>query len=170
MTLYEIDTSISNLLAQLEPDENGMLPENCDELFEQLQNLDMQRQKKLENVAKYTLNIRSEIASLKEEEKRLAERRKVLENKEKHLMQYLDNACGGLKTDLGIATLSYRKTERVEVTDYHKAIQFLAGNHHSQCIRVFDPEISKTEVKELIRTGIEVPGIEIVKSTSCSLR
>jgi hypothetical protein len=170
MTLYEIDNSIADLLSKLEPDETGLLPENCDELFNQLQNLDMQRKQKLENVAKYVLNVRSEAAAVKAEEQRLASRRKVLENKEKSLMQYLDNACQGQKTDFGVATLSYRKSEKVAVSDYHRAIQFLSSNHYSDCYRTFNPEIAKTEVKALIKSGTQVPGVEIVTGTSCSLR
>ncbi len=170
MTLYDIDTTIADILSKLEPDETGLLPENCDELFSKLDELDLQRKTKLENVAKFVLNVRSEIASLKAEEQRLASRRKVLENKEKSLMQYLDGACQGQKTNLGVATLSYRKSERVEVTDFHKAIQFLSSNHHSSCIRTFEPEIAKKEVKELIASGTEVPGIEIITGKSCCLR
>ena len=170
MTLYDIDTSIADILAMLEPDETGLLPENCDELFAKLEELDLQRKTKLENVAKFVLNVRSEIASLKAEEQRLAGRRKVLENKEKSLMQYLDNACQGQKTNLGVATLSYRKSERVEVTDFHKAVQYLSLNNHSDCIRTYDPEIAKKEVKALIDSGTEVPGIEIVTGRSCCLR
>ena len=170
MTLYDIDTSIADILAMLEPDETGLLPENCDELFAKLEELDLQRKTKLENVAKFVLNVRSEIASLKAEEQRLAGRRKVLENKEKSLMQYLDNACMGQKTNLGVATLSYRKSERVEVTDFHKAVQYLSSNHYSDCIRTYDPEIAKKEVKALIDSGTVVPGIEIVTGRSCCLR
>lgn len=170
MTLYEIDTAIYNILSALEPDETGLMPENSDQLYEELQKLDMQRQQKLENVAKYVLNVRSEIAVLKAEEERLENRRKTLENKQKSLMQYLDNACQGQKTNLGVATLSYRKAERVEVTDYHKAIQYLTSNHYSDCIRTYDPEIAKKEVKALIESGTAVPGIEIVTGKSCSLR
>ena len=170
MRLYEIDTAIFDILSCLEPNENGELPENCDELFEKLKELEMERQKKLENVAKYVLNIRAEAKALKEEENRLSKRRKVLENKEKRLLQYLDNACQGQKTKLGIATLSYRRSERVEITDNAKAQEFLKSNGHEKCIHYYPSEIYKDEVKELIAKGTEVPGVQIVSVLNASLR
>ncbi len=170
MKLYEIDTAILTILSFLEPDENGALPENCDELFEELKSLEMERQKKLENVAKYVLNVRSEVTALKEEESRLSKRRKVLENKEKRLLSYLDNACQGKKTDLGVATLSYRKSERVEISDNAKAQEFLKENGYEKCIHYYPSEIYKDEVKALIGKGTEVPGVEIVSVLNASLR
>ena len=40
-------------------------------------------------------------------------------------MQVLDRECAGEKTDLGVATFSYRKTSRVEVADSAKAVRFI---------------------------------------------
>ncbi len=170
MTLYEIDTEMYDILSALEPDEDGMLPENYEELMERLQNLDIQRQKKLENVAKYVLNTRAEATALREEEKRLASRRKTMENREKSLMAYLDNACMGEKTDLGIAVVSYRRSTRVEIKDTSAALEFLEENNHEECIKRTDPEIAKDKVKALVKDGTEVPGIAIVEVMNCSLR
>ena len=170
MKLYEIDMSIEEICALLEPNENGELPENCDELFEKLKDLEMERQKKLENVAKYVLNTRAEAVALKEEENRLSKRRKVLENKEKRLLTYLDNACQRQKTKLGIATLSYRSSKRVEITDNAKAQEFLKSNGHDECIHYYPSEIYKDEVKELIEKGTQVPGVQIVSVLNASLR
>ncbi len=170
MTLYEIDSGIMDILALLEPDpETGLMPDNWEELTEKLDELGMQRQQKLENVARYVLNIRADISSLKAEEGRLEKRRKVLENKQDSLMRYLDVACAGKKTNLGIATLSYRKSEKVEVLNEREAILFLEKEHHS-CLKFAEPEISKSEVKTLIKSGVEVPGVAIVAGQSCSLK
>lgn len=170
MKLYEIDTAIDEICAVLEGDENGELPENCDELFEKLKDLEMERQQKLENVAKYVINTRAEAAALKEEESRLSKRRKVLENKEKRLLMYLDNACQGQKTKLGVATLSYRRSERVEITDNDKAQEFLKANGYEKCIHYYPSEIYKDGVKALIARGTDVPGVQIVSVLNASLR
>lgn len=170
MKLYEIDQSISEVLALMEPDETGMLPANWEEIAKHLDDLVMLRQQKLRGVAEYILNIRSDQAALKAEERRLAERRKALENREDLLLDWLDRACGGKKTDLGIATLCYRHTERVVLEDEDKARAFLADNHHSQCLRYIPAEISKADLKQLIRSGVEVPGVSIQEGISCSLR
>lgn len=105
MNLYEIDARIYSILAALEPDEGtGEIPVNYEELDAQLQGLQMQRFEKLQNVARYALNVRSESAMLKAEEERLNARLKALEKKEKSLMNYLGCACQRRKTDLGVAT------------------------------------------------------------------
>lgn len=171
MKLYEIDSAISEILTLLEPDsETGLMPENCEELVKKLDALGLQRQQKLEGVARYVLNVRSDISALKAEEARLASRRKVLENKEKSLMSYLDHACNGQKTDFGVATLCFRKSEKVMVSDEDAARRFLAENHYSNCLRYIPAEISKADLKALIKTGIEVPGASLQTGTSCSLR
>ena len=171
MTLYEIDSAIMDVISLLEPDPiTGLMPDNWEEMAQKLDELGLQRQQKLEGVARYVLNVRSDIASLKAEEERLSKRRKVLENKETSLVGYLDHACQGQKTNLGVATISYRKSEKVVVSDESTARKFLVDNHHTDCLRVFEPEIAKTEVKALIKSGVSVPGISVQESLSCSLR
>ena len=170
MKLYEIDQQIMETLSLLEPDETGLLPANWEELERKLDELGMLRQQKLRNVAAYILNIRADQTALKTEEKRLAERRKSLENKEDLLLNYLDRACDGQKTDLGIATVAYRRTEKIMITDPIQTIAFLRQNGHSDCIRYQDPEISKSELKALIKAGTVVPGASVQEGLSCSLR
>lgn len=171
MKLYEIDSAISEVLTLLEPDpQTGLMPENLEDLARKLDELGVQRQQKLEGVARYVLNVRSDISALKDEETRLATRRKVLENKEKSLLAYIDHACNGQKTELGIATVCYRKSEKVVISDEVAARGFLADNHYSQCLRYIPAEISKADLKALIKTGVEVPGASLQMGTSCSLR
>ena len=86
------------------------------------------------------------------------------------LLDYLDRACDGQKTDLGIATVAYRRTEKVLITNPNQTIAFLEQNGHSDCIRYQDPEISKSELKALIKAGTAVPGASIQEGLSCSLR
>ena len=170
VNIYEIEQQMAELLDQMESDETGLLPENWEELEKKLDELGMMRQQKLHNVAAYILNIRADQTALKTEEKRLAERRKALENKENLLMDYLDRACGGQKTELGIATVCYRRTEKVVLPDEGKARVFLAENHHTQCLRYVPAEISKKDLKDLIKSGVEVPGAAVQEGLSCSLR
>jgi DNA-binding transcriptional MerR regulator len=96
MRLYEVNQEIQRLLLLIEPDpETGVIPDNCDEILEQLNALTMKRSDILEYLAKVVLDIRADISALKAEEKRLKERRTVLEHKEERLMQILDRECAG---------------------------------------------------------------------------
>lgn len=169
MKLYEVNQAIEGIFSLLVNPETGeVIPDEA--LLAQLESLQMERSRILEYLAKLVLNTRAQVAGLKEEEKRLKERRSLLERKDDRLMAILDRECNGEKTDCGVATVSYRKTSRVEVDDDSAAISWLMQNGHPQCYKVPAPEISKAEVKKLLSAGTEVPGVALVQDYSCSLR
>lgn len=171
MHLYEVNLAIQDLLDKLNPDpETGEIIGNVDDVVAEINALQMERQSILEYLAKVVLDTRASASALKEEEKRLKERRIHLENKEKRLVDILDRECGGTNTDCGVATMYYRKVTRVAVEDNDKAVSWLKENGHDNCYRVRDPEISKSEVKRIINSGVEVPGVSIERDVSCSLR
>lgn len=171
MKLYEINNEILRLADQIEVDEDtGEIKGNADELFNQLDALQMERQSVLEYLAKLVLNTRSEASSLKAEEQRLKERRVRLEKKTGRLLAVLDRECAGEKTDLGVATFAYRKTSHVEIADSAMAVSWLKSNNYTSCYRVPEPEISKSEVKKLINSGTEVPGCAVIEDRSYSLK
>ena len=169
MKLYEVNQMIEGIFEQLVDPETGEIGEN-EALLAQLDSLQMERSRILEYLAKLVLNTRSQMAALKEEEKRLKERRASLERKDTRLMEILDRECAGEKTDCGVATVCYRKTTKVEVGDDATAVSWLMDHGHTQCYRVPAPEISKAEVKKLLAAGTEVPGVALVQDYSCSLR
>ena len=80
------------------------------------------------------------------------------------------SGSNGQKTDLGIATLRYRATSRVEVSDSAKAISWLRRHKYRDCIRVKEPEVDKTAVRRLLTDGSTIPGIALVTGQSCSLK
>lgn len=169
MKLYEVNQAIEDIFEQLvDPDTGEVIPDES--LMAQLESLQMERSRILEYLAKLVLNTRSQVSGLKEEEKRLKERRAMLERKDERLMSILDRECHGEKTDCGVATVCYRKTTKVDVSDDATAISWLMENGHPQCYKVPAPEISKTEVKKLLAAGTEVPGVALVQDYSCSLR
>lgn len=170
MKLYEINAQIMTLLDQLEPDpETGEIPSNEEEIIAQLNALSMKRDDILQYLAKLTLNCRAESAALKAEEERLKARRSRLEDREERLIAILDRECGET-TDLGVATLSYRRTSRVEVTDETKAVSWLKRHKFTDAFKVPAPTIYKTEVKKLLGAGQKVPGCKVVEDRSCSLK
>lgn len=170
MKLYEINAEIEALLNELEPDpETGEVMGDYESVVARLEQLDIEKKSVLGYLAKLVLNARSEAEGIRAEEKRLRERRQSLERKDERLMRILDRECGGTNTDCGVASVYYRKTTKVNVTDSGKAVLWLQNNHED-CIRYQEPEISKTEVKKLLAAGTEVPGVELVHDLSCSLR
>lgn len=171
MKLYEINTEILRLTDQIEfSEETGEILCDIDAIYDAIGALQMEKKSILEYLAKIVLNLRAEAAAVKSEEQRLKERRDRLTKKEERLMKILDRECAGEKTDLGVATFSYRKTSHVDVSDAAKAIRWLKRNKLLDCFRVPAPEVAKAEVKKLINAGTKVPGCAVVEDYSCSLR
>ena len=175
--LYEINAEIERLTeAAIWDDERGeWIDQGTGEIFtdEQLEaeftRLGMERHEILVWIAKKVMNIRGEIEAHKAEEKRLADRRKALERVEERLTAIIDRECHGEKTDLEIATFSYRKSSAVEITDNKAAVDWLL-TYHADALTVKEPAVNKTEVKRIIKAGEAVPGCEIVERMNGSLK
>ena len=171
MKLYEINEEIQRLTDQIGFDEEtGEILGDAEDLLRQIDSLQLERKSILEYLAKLVLNLRAEETALKGEEARLKDRRSRLEKKEGRLLQVLDRECHGEKTDLGVATLNYRKTVRLDILDAAKAIRWLKRNKHNDCFRIPTPEVAKTEVRKLIQSGVAVPGCSVIEDRSYSLR
>ena len=171
MKLYEVDRTIEELMQLLEPDpETGEIPANEDEIIAQIQELSMDRMDILKWIAKLYLNTRASITGMKAEEDRLKARRKVSENKEDHLKNILERECGGVKTDLGVATVCYGISKRTEIEDEEAVYEWACKNGHPECYRIAKPAISKTDVAKLLDAGVEIPGAMRVDSRYCWLR
>ena len=169
MKLYEINESILALFDQITDPETGEIASNEDELLEQIEGLQMERRSVLEYLAKLVLNNRAEAEALKTEEERLKKRREPLTHKEERLMKILRRECPET-TKLGVATLSYRKTTRVDVTDEAAAVEWLKAQKLDCCYKQPEPTVYKDEVKRLMKSGQKVPGCSLVEDQSCSLR
>ena len=171
MKLYEINEQIERLTDQITFDEEtGEILCDIDAITTEIDKLQMEKKSVLEYLAKLVLNHRAEETMIKAEENRLKERRERLGKKEERLMAILDRECDGEKTDLGVATVSYRKTNRMEITDSGEALFWLREFGYTDCYKTPAPEISKSEVKKLVKSGVEVPGCAVVESLSCSLK
>ena len=169
MKLYKINGCIQELADQLVDPETGEIAVNEDEIMEEIHRLQMERMSVLEYLAKIVLNTRADAAALKNEEDRLKNRRKILERKDDRLMGILKRECPET-TKLGVATLSYRKTSRLEVSDAAAAVAWLRENQLEGCINQPEPTVYKDEVKKLINAGKQVPGCSIVTDNTASLK
>ena len=171
MKLYEINEEIRKLTEGIEIDEEtGEVLGDVDAICEQMNALQMEKEEILGYLAKLVLNNKSDITELKAEEARLKARRQTLEKKTQRLIDVIDRECDGKKTSLGVATVSYRRTSKLNVFDTMKAVRWLKRNKLTSCFRVPDPEIMKADVKKLISSGTFVPGCEIIEDYSCTIK
>lgn len=161
MTIYEIDQAILNLV---DP-ETGEITD-----FEALDNLSMERDRKIENIACYYKNLTSDVAAIKAEEESLSERRKAIENKAIRLKDYLSYILHGEKFQSARCAVTFRKSTSVSVRDPLCAIEWAEMNGHKECVRYKAPEVSKSEIGKLLKAGVEIPGCELVEGLGIGVK
>jgi hypothetical protein len=153
MKLYEIDQAILNCIDL----ETGEIIDT-----EQLDKLTMEREAKLENVACWIKELKAEVEALKAEKMAFAKRQQVAENKMESLKKYLAYALDGQAFKTVRASVTFRKSQAVEIADIYK----LDENY----LRYKEPEADKTAIKEAIKQGKTVAGATLVENTSVIIK
>lgn len=157
MTLYEIDSAILECLDI----ETGEIVD-----FERLEQLEMARDTKVENVALWIKDLKAEAEAIKVEKQKLEKNQKSAENKAEQLKRYLEYALQGDKFKTARCNISYRKSTSVEV-NLDELMKYDNCNHY---LRYKDPEPDKTLIKEALADGHDVPGCRLMEKTSIQIR
>ena len=158
MTIYEIDKAIMDCVDL----ETGEIIDT-----EQLDKLQMEREKKLENVACWIKDLKAEAEALKAEKQALAERQRVAENKAESLKKWLAYALQGEKFKTTKCAISFRKSEAVEVTD--EGLNNLM-KEHDELLTYKAPEPNKTKIKQALKDGLSVEGVQLVQNISTIIK
>lgn len=159
MTIYEIESEIIGCVDM----ETGEVID-----IEKLNQLEMVREKKIENVACWIKEIKAEAEAIKNEKMVLAERQKVAENKVESLKNWLAYALNGEKFKTPKCSVSFRNTESVEVTD--EGLKNLM-REHDELLRFKEPEPDKAKIKEAIKNdGLNVEGVGLVQKVSTIIK
>lgn len=162
MTLYEINSALQAAVDDcIDPETGEILDES---LLDAIDDLQMARDEKIENVCLYIKNLRSDADQLKAEKQAFAKRQAAAEAKADRLTKYLQDALAGEKWKAadGKAAISYRKTTSVSI---HDLTQIPA-----EFTRTPDPVPDKSAIKAAIQSGQDVPGAEIVTGQSIQIR
>ena len=154
--LYEL----SNQFAMIQ-----QLIEDGAEGFEQaLADIQGEISEKLDGYAMVIKNIESDIAGLKAEEKRLAERRKAMEN---NVVQMKERMADTLKTVDGQRlktekfTFAFRKSTKVVVDNIDMIPEDFVR-------KLYD--VNKTDLKKYMERGAIVNGARLLENQSLSIR
>lgn len=150
--IYELTGAFNTLWNLME--EGGIDDETLMEVFE---NTEEELSAKLEGYCKFIKNLESDIAGLKAEEKRLAEKRRVMENtidRAKFAMQTALNASGNKKMPCGSFTVSIQATPKKVVMD-EQCIE----NIPDEYLKFAEPEIDRKKLKEHLEAGYDLEGI-----------
>ena len=158
MNIYEIDNAMSSLIDE----ETGEIKDY--EAFEELQ---MQKEEKIENTALWYKNLVAESKAIREEEKALAERRKSLENKAENLKNFINRTLDGNKFSTSKVAISYRKSTAVEVDD--EFIDYAMKNNND-LLTFKRPEPNKTVIKGMLQGGFDIPHAELVERNNMSIK
>lgn len=151
--LYEIDTQITECF---DADTGELLD------AEKLENLMIEKENKLENVALWIKNLKADAAMYKAEKTAFAERQAAAERKAESLTEWLKNALNGQKFKTEKAEVSFRKTSKVEVLDIWEL--------NEDFVKYSDPTPDKAAIKRAIKAGEDVKGARLIDDISMTIK
>lgn len=160
MKLFEIDVEIERLSEHLIDEETGEINE---EVMEQLDQLQMDREKKLENIGCLIKDVKAEAEAIDAEIKALKSRRDSKMRKLESLMNYASYALNGEKLETARVAFSFRKSESVDIIDEDVIPDSL-------CQYKTERKPMKSDIKKLLKNGAEVPGCVLRESRNLQVK
>ena len=157
-TLYDINAALeSAFMACIDPETGEVIGDTAE-----LDALQIQRDEKVENIACLIKNLKAEAEAIQNEERKLKSRRQACENRSEWLKIYLAENLQGEEFKSPRASISWRRSEAVNVTD----VWALPAEY----IRMADPEPDKTAIKKALKSGETVNGATLVENYSLQIR
>ena len=145
--LYEIDAAILEAVDQ----ETGEILDT-----EKLDALQMERERKLEGVALWVKDMKAEAEAVKAEADKLTARRKALENRMESVKAWLLQALNGDKLKTPRCNVYQTHSQKVVIDDEKALVDmFMASPFGEKFLRMKDPEIDKTALKDSMKQGYE---------------
>lgn len=160
-SIYEINQAI---LDCLDPETGEILD------MEALEQLQMDRVQKAENVACWRKNLMAMIASIKAEEDALKKRRETLQRRVDGLDGYLVAHFSGEKIETARAVITWRKSAGVEIVDKQEAIDYLTYISHDELLKYKEPDIDKKAAKALLESGVFIPGLVLSERLNLQIK
>ena len=151
MNLYEIDARISALV---DPETGELLD------FEAFDALNLERERKIENLGCWIKDLSAEATAIKAEEDALKKRREALESKRERLKDYVDRFLAGVNFETARVVMKYRKSPaRAE-----PAPEFVAWakENRDDLLRYKEPEVDKKALLAALKAGEDIKYAELV--------
>lgn len=152
--LYEIENEIFDCFDA----ETG---EILDE--DKLNQLEMERGKKIEGVALAVKELRADIDAYKAEKSVFSDKIKKAERQVEGYLKWLENATQGRKYHSARVDVSYRSSEAVDIPD-----ESLVPTEYIKWKTEGSPD--KTAIKQAIKAGIEVEGCRLVQKQNIQVK
>ena len=155
MKLYEITDAYLSL------DE----AEKTEEIIKVLDGIKDEFDKKAENTVKVIRNFEADIQALRDEEKRLADKRRSLEKKKEDLKEYLYFNMERLnvrKVNAGLFNINIQKNPQ--------SIKILDEANIPDKYKIASYRIDKKTLKDDIKDGVEIEGAQLVQTEGIRIR
>lgn len=162
-SLYEIDGRVWDVIQR-----GYSLDEETGEFWDDaaFSALDMERNAKLEGCALYIKNMEADVEAMRAEEKKLAERRRVLENRAERMRAYVANSMltfGDAKIETARVSLSFRKSDALVIADG-------AEIPEAYVVTKTTTAPDKAALKKALKAGTVIPGVTIEQRQNLQLK
>lgn len=154
MNLFELNQAVRDFELEIDEETGEIL--NADAL----DSLELERDTKIENIALWIKNLKAEAEAVKKQKEAFYSREKALTNKAERLKEYLANNLMGEKFKTDRVVLSWRKSQAVEVDDNFSDERFIK----------YEPKISKSEIKDALKSGEIIEGARLVENNSLQIK
>lgn len=160
MKLYEIDQQLERLL---ELDTERMVDTETGEILtaEDIDKLQMDRAEKIEGCLLVIKNKLAEADAIDVEMKKLADRKRSLNNKAIWLQEYVASSLNGETFSTSKGAVTYRKSEAIEVLDIDK----ISPEYIKTTISA-----DKTAIKKAIKAGEVVGGAQLIERMNMQIK
>lgn len=161
-TLWEINEEIEQILLfddMVDP-ETGEVNED---LMKRLDELEMERDEKLEGCGIVMKELNAEIVAIKAEMDALKKRMTTKMNRLDRIGEYVSRTLGGKKFETPKVAFSFRKSEKVDVVNEDLVPENFCDFETKRKVR-------KTDIKAAIKSGKDVPGCVLVESKNLQIK
>lgn len=164
MNLYDINSELESVMAEamsVAEENEGVIP---NDLSERIDTLEMQRDEKIANCARYYKNRASEADAVKAEIDRLTKRKRAADRAAEWMKLYLSSVFAvGQKYQDSAVSIGWRKSAETIIEN----AEILPDNYVKVKI---EKSPDKVAIKAAIVSGVDVPGAKVIEKQNIQIR
>lgn len=161
MTLYEID----NAILECVDEETGEIID-----FEKLDELCIERENKIKNVAKWYKDTIAEVEAFKAEKEKLSKREDKAKIRAQKLKEWLAHVLDGERFKSGTVDIRFRSSETLDIDDNDEFVRWAMDNDRDDLLNYQRPTPSKTMIKTALKDGAEIPHVTLRKKMNINIK
>ena len=164
MKLFEINNALLNCVKLEDRDE--YLDMSTGEIIDvaAIEQLQMDRNTKIRNIACWIKNLESDEEQLDKQEKIYKGRKMAARNKKERLKRYLASVLSGEKWENPEVKIGWRQSESIVLNS-----GFNINNLPKQYLKYKEPDINKTLLKKDLKNGVKINGVQLVTKNNIQI-